>query len=64
MVVVPNTFDAAVLINQDIPDTTLVGAWVGKSNGADAANPAPAIAERDLIMRTQTSGASQFGTLH
>lgn len=31
--VVPNTFDAAVLINQDIPDTTLVGAWVGKGNG-------------------------------
>ncbi len=60
--IVPNTFDAAVLINQDIPDTTLVGAWVGKSNGADAANPAPAIAERDLIMRSQTSGASHFGT--
>lgn len=28
-----NTFEAAVLINQDIPDTTLVGAWIGKSNG-------------------------------
>lgn len=33
--VVPNTFEAAVLINQDIPDTTLVGAWVGKGNGAN-----------------------------
>jgi len=31
--VVPNTFEAAVLLNQDIPDTTLVGAWVGKGNG-------------------------------
>ena len=31
--IVPNTFDAAVLINQDLPDTTLVGAWVGKGNG-------------------------------
>jgi len=31
-----NTFDAAVLINQDIPDTTLVGAWVGKANGVNA----------------------------
>ncbi|ADR32959.1 hypothetical protein Sulku_0292 [Sulfuricurvum kujiense DSM 16994] len=31
-----NTFDAAVLINQDIPDTTLVGAWVGKGNGVNA----------------------------
>ncbi|MDD2265559.1 porin [Sulfuricurvum sp.] len=31
--ITPNTFEAAVLINQDIPDTTLVGAWVGKGNG-------------------------------
>lgn len=29
-----NSFAAAVLINQDIPDTTLVGAFVGESNGA------------------------------
>lgn len=34
--IVPNTFDAAVLINQDLPDTTLVGAWVGKGNGTNA----------------------------
>lgn len=34
--IVPNTFDAAVLINQDIPDTTVVGAWVGKANGVNA----------------------------
>lgn len=31
--VVDNTFEAAVLLNNDIPDTTLVGAWVGKHNG-------------------------------
>jgi len=30
--IVPNTFEAAVVINQDIPDTTLVGAYVGQSN--------------------------------
>lgn len=30
---VPNTFNAAVLINTDIPDTTVVGAWVGQGNG-------------------------------
>jgi len=30
--VVPNTFEAAVVINQDIPNTTLVGAYVGQSN--------------------------------
>lgn len=28
-----NTFEGAVAINTDIPDTTLVGAWVGKHNG-------------------------------
>ncbi|WP_321777582.1 hypothetical protein [Sulfurimonas sp.] len=30
--VLPSTFEAAVLINQDIPDTTIVAAFVGKSN--------------------------------
>ena len=28
-----NTFESAVVINQDIPDTTLVGAYVGNGNG-------------------------------
>jgi len=31
--IVENTFESAVVINQDIPDTTLVGAYVGGSNG-------------------------------
>ena len=31
--VVKNTFDAAVMLNNDLPDTTLVAAWVGKHNG-------------------------------
>lgn len=30
---IKNTFDAAVVLNNDLPDTTLVGAWVGKHNG-------------------------------
>ena len=30
--IVANTFEAAVVINQDIPDTTLVGAYVGGTN--------------------------------
>lgn len=30
--IVPNTFEAGVLLNQDIPDTTLVAAYVGQSN--------------------------------
>ena len=29
-----NTFEAVVLINQSIPDTTLVATYIGKSNGA------------------------------
>jgi len=31
--VVDNTFEAAVLLNNDLPNTTLVAAWVGKHNG-------------------------------
>jgi hypothetical protein len=37
--ITPNTFEGAVVINQDIPDTTLVGAWVGKGNGINALSP-------------------------
>ena len=29
-----NTFEGVVLLNQDIADTTLVGAYIGKSNGS------------------------------
>lgn len=36
--IVPNTFGAAVLMNQDLPDTTLVAAWVGQGNGRNAAH--------------------------
>lgn len=31
-----NTFEAGVLINEDIPDTTLVGAYIGNGNGAES----------------------------
>lgn len=30
-----NTFEAAVLINQDLPDTTIVAAYVGNGNGTE-----------------------------
>ncbi|MDP3302215.1 MAG: OprD family outer membrane porin [Sulfuricurvum sp.] len=33
--ITPNTFEGAVLINQDIPDTTVVGAWIGNGNGVN-----------------------------
>ncbi len=38
-----NTFGAAVLINQDIPDTTLVGAYVGQSSGVDFGQGMPPV---------------------
>ncbi|MDD4855766.1 MAG: hypothetical protein PHU41_07990 [Sulfuricurvum sp.] len=38
--VVDNTFEAAVLLNNDVPDTTLVGAWVGRHNGVGLLQPA------------------------
>ena len=36
---VPNTFNAVVLMNTDIPDTTLVGAWIGQGNGLNTVTP-------------------------
>lgn len=33
-----NTFEAALLINSDIPDTTIVGAYVGQSNNSLGSN--------------------------
>lgn len=33
-----NTFEAALVVNSDIPDTLLVGAYVGQSNGSSGAN--------------------------
>ncbi len=34
--IAPNTFEGAVLINKDLPDTTVVAGWIGKGNGANA----------------------------
>jgi len=31
--IAPNTFEAAVVINEDLPDTTLVGTYIGQSSG-------------------------------
>ncbi len=31
-----NTFEAAVVVNTDIPDTTIVGAYIGNGNGTEA----------------------------
>jgi imipenem/basic amino acid-specific outer membrane pore len=59
--VVDNTFEAAVLLNNDLPDTTLVAAWVGNHNGTgmitEKAN-APVIGQG----RKTVSNNGKFGT--
>jgi len=62
-----NTFDSAVLINQDIPDTTLVAAYVGEGNGASdhgisAIQGAVGIA--NVVGNQDTSNGSNFGTFY
>ena len=42
-----NTFEGAVVINQDIPDTTLVGAYVGNGNGTETYGNGAATALND-----------------
>ncbi|MDP2849819.1 MAG: hypothetical protein Q8O20_01965 [Sulfuricurvum sp.] len=53
--VAANTFDAAVLINQDLPDTTLVAAWVGKGNGVNHLAPLAGLGE---VAATKDNGSA------
>ncbi len=64
-----NTFDAAVVLNNDIPNTTLVAAWVGRGNGtsatASAGNPNSAtapIASLAGVVNNAQDGRDPFGT--
>jgi hypothetical protein len=57
--VVPNTFEGAVVLNQDLPDTTLVGAWVGRGNGNNAGNTAAGV----LFGYDNTSGLGVDGIM-
>lgn len=61
--VAANTFDAAVLINQDIPDTTLVGAWVGKGNGVNVlgANGLLGVTDNRQDIDSTTAGTQALG---
>ncbi|QOP45120.1 porin [Sulfurimonas paralvinellae] len=63
--IVENTFEAAVVINQDVPDTTLVGAYVGGSNAANAisgnANAVPGVGIANRIQTIASESTfSQF----
>jgi hypothetical protein len=60
-----NTFEAAVLINQDIPDTTLVGAFIGNGNGTETfggGNPANTVATAGLATGAVVNENGQFAT--
>jgi hypothetical protein len=61
-----NTFDAALVINTDIPDTTLVGAYVSKTNGNGLGNNMSTFS--DLSVNNNpvlgTPGLSAFGAAY
>ncbi|RUM44705.1 MAG: hypothetical protein DSY46_05015 [Hydrogenimonas sp.] len=60
-----NTFDAAVVLNQDIQDTTLVAAWVGRGNGTNALNDATAAeAAGGIGLNFAADGKDPFGTYY
>ena len=59
-----NTFEAAVLINQDIPDTTIVGAWIGNGNGTETFGQDlnSNVSGLALAMGGVVNGDGKFGT--
>lgn len=62
--VVDNTFEAAVLLNNDLPDTTLVAAYVGKHNGVGLLQASATAATHGGRGSTVAQGGtfSNFGT--
>jgi hypothetical protein len=56
--IVPNTFEGAVVLNQDLPDTTLVAGWIGKHNGTLL--NAPTLGKQGGVVATG-AGFSTFG---
>lgn len=62
-----NTFDAAVLINQDLPDTTLIGTYIGSTNqgGNSFGSVSGAVAGGDAgATRYSNLGAYAFGAVN
>ena len=59
--IAPNSFDAAVLVNSDIPDTTLVAAWVGKHNST---GEGWTISDGSAYRTFGTDGAYAFGVVN
>jgi len=60
-----NTFEAAVLLNQDIEDTTLVAAWIGKSNGTRGVpGGSVSVPGHPLYSAGYVTGDGKFNTFH
>ncbi len=60
-----NTFEAAVFLNQDLPDTTLVAAYVGGSNGKSILGTnAPAIGAANVVGAVNANGTTNFGQFY
>ncbi len=63
-----NNFEAAVVINEDLPGTTLMGAWIGKSNGSGddlTANAGGSMTGTDGKFNTfATNGAYVVGAIN
>ncbi len=59
---IKNTFDAAVVLNNDLPDTTLVAAWVGKHNGVT--DGAGYVAHLNTYTTFGASGAYAFAAVN
>lgn len=61
--VVDNTFEAAVLLNNDLPDTTLVAAWVGKHNGIEITGSST-VTYKGAFGTFASDGAYAFGAVN
>ena len=62
-----NTFEGAVLINQDIADTTVVGAYVGRGNGSTtdtATSTAGVVANNGTMSTFGVKGAYAVGAIN
>ena len=58
-----NTFEAAVLLNQSLPDTTIVAAWIGKSSGS-ANDTAGVLNTLGAASAGYVSEEGKFNTFH
>jgi len=59
-----NTFEAAVLLNQDIPDTTLVAAYVGQSNGSGNKSGYAGVTNNFTAAGNPGTANTNFGSFH